>query len=272
MLFSGIHLNFSFSAKLLESAFLQSGTDDFADFKNNLYLRLSKRLTQYAWLIVYLTAASTVADITVGTGSNIYSSIRCSKLGYWNFFTPILDYTSLKGYVGSIQKYIDDGNLKSVSELYYPVRLKPRGENSLESLSQNGINHLEIRVIDVNPLSETGIFTEDIKFIHLLMLYLVSLSEFDFNDTLQIKAINDIKSASVFGNEETHKKAVQVLDDIKEFTEKNFPEYTDILNYQYNKLISGNSYAEIVSKRFGDDYMKKGLELAGEYQRSVGYV
>ncbi len=272
MLFSGIHLNFSFSESLLKAAFAASGATDFSEFKNDLYLRLSKRLTQYAWLVVFLTAASPVADKTIGTDSNIYSSIRCSERGYWNFFTPILDYTSLKKYVGSIERYIEDGNLKSVSELYYPVRLKPRGENSLETLVEKGINHVELRVIDVNPLSPTGVLTKDIRFIHLLMLYLASLPEFDFNDTRQFEAIRDIKTAAVFRNAEIRQKAVQTLTEIQSFTWKNFPEYSHIVEYQIEKLTPGNSYAEIVSRRFSEDYMKKGLALAEEYQRSVGCV
>ena len=72
MLFSGIHLNFSFTHELVKNAFEQSGYDDFTDFKNHLYLKLAARLTEYAWLVVYLTAASPVSDDTVGTKSNIY--------------------------------------------------------------------------------------------------------------------------------------------------------------------------------------------------------
>ena len=185
MLFSGIHLNFSFSNGLLSAAFEQSGSDDFAAFRNDLYLRLSKRLTQYAWLVVFLTAASPVCDDSLGVGSDLFSSIRCSRFGYWNTFTPILDYTSLKNYIVSIARYIESGDLRAASELYYPVRVKPRGANSLEALLQNGINHLELRVLDVNPLTRTGIFAEDIRFIHVLLLYLAGLPDFDFDAETQ---------------------------------------------------------------------------------------
>ena len=272
MLFSGIHLNYSFSAELLKSAYEQSGADDPEKFRNDIYLRLASRLTQYAWLAVYLMAASPVSDRTVGTDSNVYSSIRCSDKGYWNLFIPLLDYSSLESYIASIRKYIDDGNLRSVSELYYPVRVKPRGANSLEVLAEKGINHLELRVIDVNPLSPTGIFVEDIRFIHLLMLYLSSLPEREFTENDQVKAIKDIKQAAVFGNEEFRQKAKLVLADMQAFTVRHFPEYAEVIDYQLEKLRPGNSYADIISSRFGDAYMEKGLELAREYQRSVGYV
>ena len=272
MLFSGIHLNFSFTNQFMQAAFLQSGEGDFVKFKNDTYLRFGARLAQYAWLVVYLTAASPVSDGTVGTDSNIYSSIRCSDKGYWNHFVPLLDYSDLNSYIGSIQKYIDNGNLRSVSELYYPVRLKPRGANSLEALADNGINHLELRVIDVNPLSPTGIFTEDIRFIHLLMIYLASLPETDFDDNAQLRAIKDIKSAALFRNAEIRKRAEKTLDDIRSFVLRSFPEYSSVIDFQLEKTKPGNSYAEIISERFSENYMEKGLDLAREYQRSVGYV
>lgn len=272
MLFSGIHLNFSFTDHLLRAAFEQSRQDDYSKFRDDVYLHLASRLTQYAWLVVYLTAASPVSDGTVGTESNVYSSIRCSEKGYWNHFVPLLDYSNLHGYISSVQKYIDDGNLRSVSELYYPVRLKPRGANSLEALAENGINHIELRVIDVNPLSPTGVFVEDIRFIHLLILYLVSLPEKEFTESDQIKSVRNIKQAAVFGNEDIRQMAKLVLNDIQRFSAKHFPEFAGTINYQIEKLRPGKSYAGIISERFGDAYMEKGLELAKKYQRSVGYV
>ena len=272
MLFSGIHLNISFTDSLLQAAFKESGTAEYTDFKSEFYLRLAKRLTQYAWLVVFLTAASPVADASLGIKSNMYSSIRCSDRGYWNDFTPILDYSDLKSYVSSITRYIANGDLKAASELYYPVRLKPRGANSLESLLQNGVNHLELRVIDVNPLTRTGIFTEDIRFIHLLLLWLCSLSDFDFDEEAQKKAIADVKAAAVFGNSEIKLRAKETLEESKSFTERYFPDFLPSVSYQINKLTGGNSYAEIVSRDFTDYYMAKGLELARAYQRGERYV
>ncbi len=62
------------------------------------------------------------------------ASPRCSKIGYWNDFDPLLDYENLQSYVKSIESYVAQGQLKEAAELYYPVRLKPKGENTLERL------------------------------------------------------------------------------------------------------------------------------------------
>ena len=267
MLFSGIHLNYSFSNQLLKTAYLYGNYSDFDEFRNGVYLRLAKRLTQYSWLVVFLTAASPVADPSIGVESNVYSSIRCSEKGYWNDFTPILDYTDLNSYVKSIDKYIDSGNLRALSELYYPVRVKPRGENSLDALLQKGANHVELRVLDVNPLTRSGIFAEDIRFIQLLILYLSFLPDDEFDDNAQIKSVEDVKAAAVFGNADIKRRAKEALNEIKSFTVRYYPEFTPIVDYQLNKLHDGNSYAEIVSREYSKDYMNKGLALAKSYQR-----
>ena len=257
---------------LARASFEQSGEQDFQEYKNDLYLKLARRLTQYAWLVVYLTAASPVLDESFGVESGKYSSVRCSELGYWNTFTPILDYTDLRRYIVSIARYIDSGDLKAASELYYPVRVKPRGANSLDALLEKGVNHLELRVLDVNPYSRTGIFTEDIKFVHLLLLYLASLPDLVFDKAAQEQAIADVKSAAVFGNEEIKRRAESVLKQIAEYTARSLPEFRPVIEYQQAKLREGNSYAERILKSFGSGYAEKALALAKGYQRGEGDV
>ncbi|MGN0559283.1 MAG: glutathione synthase [Acutalibacteraceae bacterium] len=211
MLFSGLHFNFSFSDELLEYGFKESNEKTFLDYKNNLYLELAKKMTKYSWLIVYLTAASPIMDGSFFDDSAIgkdvvtpFSSARCSEIGYWNEFTPILNYENLKGYVDSIVRYIDEGLLKSASELYYPIRLKPCGENSIENLEKTGVNHIELRMLDLNPLSPVGIFREDMDFLHMLILYLSSLDDEDFSENEQISAVKNVKQAAKFDDENTY--------------------------------------------------------------------
>lgn len=272
MLFSGIHLNFSFTSALLRAAFEQSGEEDFTRFRNDLYLRLSKQLVVYCPLIVYLTAASPVTDPSFGIPALRYSSARCGAEGYWNSFVPVLDYTDLDSYIESIERYIVSGALKSASELYYPVRLKPRGANSLDALRHNGVNHLELRVLDVNPLSRVGIFAEDVRFIHLLLLYLLSLPDFDFTEPLQRSAIADIQAAALYQNPAFKERAARELQRIAQFAAAYFPDFSDTVAYQQQKLSDGQSYAERIAARFGDRYIEKGVDLARAYAGGTRYV
>ena len=181
MTFSGIHVNFSFARELLQADFELTGKSSFQEYKNQLYVVLAERAAAYGWLLVAVTAASPLMDSSFvekgkldGDNFNGMASVRCSEMGYWNFFSPILDYTSLDTYADSIQRYVDDGLLRFPTELYYPVRLKPAGKNSLENLRKNGVNHIELRMFDLNPLVSCGIEEKDIAFAQLLLVWLAS--------------------------------------------------------------------------------------------------
>lgn len=72
-----------------------------------------------------------------------------------------------------MEYYIRTGELREIRELYYPVRLKPKGENSLANLKQ-GVDHIELRMLDLNPFSPVGISKEDLDFLQLFLFYLAA--------------------------------------------------------------------------------------------------
>ena len=142
MTFSGIHVNFSFSEELLLADFAeeqkragtggkkksQENESDYQEYKNSLYLKLAEQMAAYGWILVAVTAASPITDssfVEKGVyGRDIFTgmaSVRCSEMGYWNEFAPIFDYSSVRAYADSIQKYVDRGLLKAPSELYYQI-------------------------------------------------------------------------------------------------------------------------------------------------------
>lgn len=204
MLFSGIHCNYSFHDELINEAFQDSGFDSLQAYKDAIYLSLAQRLTKYSWLLVYLTAASPVCDDSFVNYAEIgskYASMRCSEIGYWNDFVPVLAYDNTFEYAKSLQNYIDSGQIMSISEFYYPIRLKPKGENTIENLVLRGVNHIELRMFDVNPLSDIGIFEQDIEFVQLLIVYLMSLEYVAFGEQEQIDAVSNMKNAALFDDE-----------------------------------------------------------------------
>ena len=285
MLFSGIHFNFSFDDELIEYSFKYSKAKSFVEYKNKLYIELAKKMTKYSWLIVYLTAASPIMDGSFFDDSAIgkdvvtpFSSARCSEIGYWNEFIPILNYENLKGYVDSIQHYTDDGLLKSASELYYPIRLKPQGANSIENLKKTGVNHIELRMLDLNPLSPVGIFKEDMDFLHMLIIYLTSLDDENFSKSEQISAVKNVKQAAKYDDENTFisldgektslkSAALNVLCKMQAFFQKYEQNNAlNIINYQKNKIIDKSKrYVEIIRKDYSENYVKNGLRLSLKY-------
>lgn len=233
MLYSGIHFNLSFPEKFREAI---SAIEDAGEKRRSAdaaYLNLAAWTTRYAWLIVYLFAASPVLDESYfcpgkkdSTPCLKYASPRSSEIGYWNDFEPVLDYRSLEGYVDSILKYTEDGTLMSPAELYYPVRLKSAGLYDLERLRREGVSHIEIRIIDENPYSEIGIFREDVRFLHLLMVYLASRAPKPFPEGEQLRALRDMKRAALFDDStclsnglSIRENAVQALQDMEAFFE-----------------------------------------------------
>jgi glutamate--cysteine ligase len=274
MLYSGIHFNFSFSDSFLKNLYRdRDEKKPFAAFKNDVYLRLLKQASTYSWLIVFLTAASPVYDKSLDGDYNLggafdgYASMRSGKRGYWNQFVPMLDYSSLTAYTDSIQNYVDKGILFSAGELYLPVRIKPKGENSLESLRQNGADHIELRMFDLNPLEPFGINKTDLEFSYLLLVYLTSLEDFDFTAELQRRAVENHKSAARYDASKVkidgisiYEAAELVLDEMAEYFVES-EEAQEVIRYENDKIYNGR-ICEKVKEAFSADYQRSILKLS----------
>lgn len=290
MLFSGIHFNFSFSETILEEGYRKSEFSTIKEYKDSIYLELAKKIIRYSWLIVYLTAASPVMDDSFfdeKDRENVLlknlSSPRCSKIGYWNNFDPILEYDTIQNYVKSIESYVEQGQLKEATELYYPVRLKPKGENTLENLKNLGVNHIELRMLDLNPLQSVGIRKEDLKFLHLFILYLMSLEDRDFLHFEQIMAIKNEKNAAKYEEESiliemdwksslpVKQADLHILTSMEQFFESfGNQEALEIISFQKQKILYPEKrYAVQVKSQFQEDYVKRGIELAEKYAKEM---
>ncbi len=286
MLYSGIHFNFSFPEELLRIDYRYQNEkrsngesripDSYQDYKNSFYLDLSMKLLRYSWLIVYLTAASPLLDGSYDSTADLgttkvseYASCRCGDEGYWNDFIPVLDYSTLDCYTESINAYVRNGKLRQSSELYYPVRLKPKGVNSLEALSR-GVNHIELRMFDLNPLSEVCIEKRDLEFVFLLLIYLSLLPKDEMSEEDQIRAITNLKHAArldadtirIDGTEHIRDAGLSVLGDMERML-RSVPlpgEMEGILSYQKNKLTTDDRrYARQIEAMFGEDYVPEML-------------
>ena len=288
MTFSGIHVNFSFSEELLKENFRLQEIRDYTEYKNHLYLNLAKKMAAYGWLLVAITAASPVMDssfVEKGVyGRDIFTgmaSVRCSEMGYWNEFAPVFDYSNIDAYAASIQKYVDSGLLKAASELYYPIRLKPKGENSLDALRENGVNHIELRMFDLNPLVNAGVEEKDIVFAQLFMIWLASAPSQLVSEKDQIQAVQNFKNAARYDLKTVNIltpdgkidsvacTALTVIDKMWEFYHRLSIDVDRILEFQYEKFTDGdNRYAWKIRRQFGNGYVKRGLELAEERQGS----
>ena len=178
MAYCGIHFNFSFGERLVAAA----GVD-----RDALYLHVAAQCVKWGWAIVALTAASPAGR---------YASVRCSERGYWNRFMPVLDFSSTRAYAKSIARYVQEGELVAPSELYYPVRLKPRGPNNLLALAERGVDHIEIRCVDLNPLTGGLVDVRDVEFIHLFMLWCAAQERETLTAERQRESVAAFKAAA----------------------------------------------------------------------------
>lgn len=286
MTFSGIHVNYSFSEELLQHSFRLHGGDSFQEYKNKLYLKLAGNLAVYGWILTAITAASPLLDssfVEKGVcGTDVFmglASVRCSELGYWNDFAPVFDYGSIEAYAESIEKYVFQGLLKAPSELYYPVRLKPAGENNLESLKKNGVNHIELRMFDLNPLCEEGLEVRDVLFAQMLMIWLLCKPEEELLVRHQVHAVQNFKNAAHYDLKTVKialpdgkicsvaQAAMNIIDAMKNFYREMQIDTQGVLDFQYSKFEDAdNRYAWKIRKEFQDGFVRKGIELAKERQ------
>lgn len=286
MTFSGIHVNFSFSEELLRRSFRLDGGDSFRNYKDTLYLKLAGSLAVYGWILTAVTAASPLLDssfVEKGVyGNDVFmglASVRCSELGYWNDFAPVFDYQSIESYADSIEKYVLQGLLKAPSELYYPVRLKPAGENNLESLRKNGVNHIELRMFDLNPLCAEGLEVKDVLFAQLLMIWLLCKPKEELSVKHQVHAVQNFKNAAHYDLKTVKislpdgkicsvaQAAINIIDEMKNFFEEIQADVQEILDFQYQKFEDAdNRYAWKIREQFQGGFVRKGMELAKKRQ------
>lgn len=309
MLYSGIHYNYSFSDKLLDKVYDEkcygyTGIErniqidiednnasishdldendglknsdvkkeiDKSDFYDNIYLGTAYRLLGLSWIIVYALSAS---PIDAFDSEIKYISKRCGKEGYYNDFEIMMNYASLKDYLENIMSYIANGDLYGLSEVYYPIRIKPNGDNTLRSLSE-GIDHLELRMIDLNPYSEIGIEKEDVDFIQLLIVYCMSkesegfirrlygynISDEDNTIKYQSDALDRIKTAAEYKptKYEFDKQGIELLDELANFyILHNKKNALSVIDRMLEKLLDEElRYSSRVIKDYGESFVDK---------------
>ncbi len=287
MTLSGIHVNYSFADDLLKMDYRYEKDLEYREYKDRLYLNVAAGLLKYGWIMVALTAASPLLDSSYlekgRIGETVFSgmgSVRCSELGYWNEFVPILNYSSIKDYANSIQSYVEEGLISAPSELYYPIRIKSCGENSLENLIRLGVSHIELRMFDLNPLEPDGVDIRDIRFAQLLILWLACQNHLPFGTLQQVSGIQNYKKAARYDLKTVYIKQPagdkmmsvasagrNVLLQMEDFY-ADFPEEIhEIIRYELAKFEEAQyRYAWIIRREYENGFVEKGIELAKKRQ------
>ena len=195
---------------------------------------------------------------------------------------PVFDYSDIKAYAASIRQYVDAGLIVSPTELYYPVRLKSYGKNNLDRLAAEGVSHIELRTVDLNPYELSGINLKDLKFIQLLFAWIASNPRKELTLRDQVQAAQNFKNAAHYDLKTVKivipkgkslsvvKTGFEVLEQMKKFY-RDFPDdVMEILEFEEEKLrIPEKRYAWMIKEQFEDDFAGKGLKLAKELQERI---
>lgn len=293
-LISGIHYNFSFNENIIKKLYGNSDkSKDYKTFKDDIYLKVTRNYLRYRWLLIYLLGCTGVVhesyqeecvkqlkEISKGSFSNRGAlSYRNSECGYKNKIDLFPNYNSVKDYVDSINKFIDEDFIDNHKELYAPIRLKAKDPKSLlNSLMNDGINYLEYRSIDINPFEKGGIALNDLYFMNIFNLFLLIEDESNYENWQQ-EALNNQNIIATHGQNDVElikdgksiskiQWGLEILNKIKVINDELQLGYEEIIDDTRKRV---EDYKEtytykIIEKVKEEGYINAHLNLAKKYK------
>jgi glutamate--cysteine ligase len=152
-------------------------------------------------------------------------------------------------------------------------------------LRDQGVNHIELRMFDLNPLAPAGVDVRDVQFAQLLMVWLLCRPVKHLSHKAQVQAVQNFKNAAHYdlktvkivlpGEEATPvaDAALSLLAQMKGFY-RFFPAgVREVLIFEEAKFLDPETrYAWQIRREFADGYVQKGLKLADALQREAVYV
>ncbi|SDR48245.1 glutamate--cysteine ligase [Pseudovibrio sp. Tun.PSC04-5.I4] len=182
------------------------------DFRSAGYLGLIRNLQRHGWLILYLFGASPAVDQSYMSGAHptlsmlgedtyfgeYATSLRMSDLGYTSVVQSELDihYNSICDYLEGLRtalatserqyeqigvfeegdyKQINTHQLQLENELYgsaRPKRNTREGERPIAALCRRGVEYIELRSLDINPLNPIGICEQQAYFLNTYLTHM----------------------------------------------------------------------------------------------------
>jgi glutamate--cysteine ligase len=215
---------------------LEGASEALPAFRSRRYFDMMRNFRRLSWLPTYLFGASpAVCDSFVNArehnlqrlnDTTLYmaeaTSLRNGGLGYQSDTqSGLIDicYNSLDNYVHSLAEavctefneyrelsethrniiQVNSNVLQSEAEFYTTVRAKrvpAEGQSLLEALTLDGVQYVEVRLLDVDPYSPVGIDEKTIHFMDILLLYCLLTTSPEHDDAL-CRAVEDNMRAVV---------------------------------------------------------------------------
>jgi glutamate--cysteine ligase/energy-coupling factor transport system ATP-binding protein len=283
-LMCGIHVNYSLNNELIDKLFmLQTEFKTKQTFRNELYLKMSRNYLTCQWLLVYLLGATPIAQPDLYEAAffsnkqlpqHAMRSIRSSDIGFQNKYPLIISYDSIEQYINDINGYVTAGLILHSREFYNKVRL--RGYKiQLEDLYSTGIEYLEFRSFDLNPLHPLGLTYHHLLFVHLFIVTMLVLPEKFEVSSIEIGNEKTITTAKEHPCEPSQYEleGIEILLEMKKIAQQSTDtDYLLVVNeaiesfLKPQKTISGHIHTQV---KTSDELMDIGIKLSQEFKRSA---
>lgn len=303
---SGIHYNFSFNEAFINSIYNEfANEENFMGFKNKLYLKICRNFMKYRWLLIYMTGASPVFHNTfikkyvdescrLDDGTCYYKnmiSLRNSDYGYKNRNNFYIPFNSVESYVCEINRLADSKELQDICEFYGPVRLKTGNDDDLSrELIEKGIQYIEIRILDLNPLYKIGISKDILYFIHIFVLYMLFKDDQAYDIQNHFTAEKNVQIISFRGRQDDlllyddngcrvsfKVKALYILDSMfemlkllhmdSEYFSELIEAAKDMVEHP-SKTFSGRIFEKVKEESYIGFHMEKAIEYLNESKKN----
>ncbi|MEJ6400954.1 glutamate--cysteine ligase [Nicoliella lavandulae] len=240
----GTHINISVNNKLVDqlASLLPVPLNNTANLRNHIYELSASGFMKYRWLLTYLFGASPVVEDNYFEHSDDdrpnypIRSFRQSTYGFIRSF-PV-DYSNVKHYLDRIKLGLSDGELANEAEFHGPIRFKG------DDIETNGVRYLELRMLDLDPFSETGIKLSTLMMVQLMMLYFVTTESTDdlngIDTTVKSDDMNNLVACERPDNHcEYEEQAFEFLSKLADFVDMLDlgPEYSELVE-RFNNQIS----------------------------------
>ena len=177
---SGVHLNFSVAQTTFDK--LRKIYPDIPSNLDEAYMRCMRGIYHAIDVFSCFFDASP-SDLS---GNVIKAnSFRNSADGYTNGLLERVRLGSKSEYAASVQKLLDEGLISRMGELYIPVRARETYDSSIsriEALQKLPIDHIELRMFDIDPFDICGISCDSISLATVFVLACFVLGEDVPND------------------------------------------------------------------------------------------
>lgn len=257
---SGIHINFSFNNSLFEK--IKKTYPNIPQNLDDAYFKIMRVFMKKAWILMYLFGA-TPLQLDEKETSKI--SLRNSEgSGFKNDKKLDVNLSNKKTYIQSIKKLIDNKTIKFATEVYLPIRAKSTDKDkTLEELEEQTINHIEIRLCDINPFDKCGISKEQMD---MTVLFIIK-SLIENEETVSEHNYKEIAKNGLKKEEE--KELIKELNSYKELNEILELDFEETIE-KYLKNATGETIADRVIELSKEDGLLNGiLKLANKYSEEA---